>query len=166
MATICCSPPESVPAICLRRSFRFGNSVVLFFQQLRNLVSRAVDVSPKHQVLFDCHVGEQLAAFGNMADPKRYDFMCGQFAYVLAIELHRSALATHQPADHPQGCGFARAVGADQGYDFAPANGKREMEQDLKVAIARIDVVSSRSGVAPFVLIAQIPCISARDRPR
>ena len=64
MASICCSPPESVPAICLRRSLR--REALVDVRNARFNGGVRLGVSAHFEVILDRHLQKDVAAFRNL----------------------------------------------------------------------------------------------------
>ena len=91
MASICCSPPESVPADA---------------------------EGPQAQVLQHAHGAEDPAAFGRLGDAQVHHFVAGVFEQGLAVKDDLPFAGPHKTADGQQGRALARAVGAQDGHDL------------------------------------------------
>ena len=88
IASICCSPPDIVPAAWLTRSLSRGNSVKTRSRSSaygRGLAVGA-DVGAHVEVLPDRHAGEAAAALGRLADAELHALVRRQVGDVLAVE--------------------------------------------------------------------------------
>ena len=74
IASICCSPPDSVPATWLRRSASRGNCVEHPVAVCGDAVAVAPQIGAHVEVLLDRHVGKHAPPFGAMGDAARQDF--------------------------------------------------------------------------------------------
>ena len=119
MASICCSPPESDRAHCLRRSFSRGKWWNTSSRSLAiSALSRAQEGAGA-QILLDRQVGKYAAAFGHMRDAERHDLLRRKPVDALAGEDDLAPAEPHKARDRPQGGALAGAVGADDGDDAA-----------------------------------------------
>ena len=84
MASICCSPPESVPATWRRRSFRRGKLLVDGLQAGSDLTART-GVGAHLQILLHRHLEEDLPAFGHLGKA-RGDDLVGRDAADLLVQ--------------------------------------------------------------------------------
>ena len=76
MATICCSPPESVPALWAFLSFRIGKEAEDPFQVLPHFLfffALEAHIGPQKQVVENAQGGEDLSSFGDLSDPQPED---------------------------------------------------------------------------------------------
>src|SRR6266705_3534892 len=89
IATICCSPPESVPASFLTDRAQF-------------------------EILFDAHQREQPAPLGHVSDAARGDLVRLQPVDALAGKGNLSGGSAHYAGNCLQRSALARSVGADQ----------------------------------------------------
>ena len=118
IASICCSPPESVPPRWCRRSLRRGNSVKTRSRSASKCVV-AGDDRAHLQVFQHRHAREDAAALRRLRDAQPRDLVGRQARDVVPVE-HDRALARARIAEdrHHQGR-LAGAVGADQRDDLA-----------------------------------------------
>ena len=65
IASICCSPPDIVPAVCRRRSFSRGKSAKTRSTSLAHRRAVAADVRAHREVLLDRQRAEHAAALGH-----------------------------------------------------------------------------------------------------
>jgi len=75
-------------------------------------------VRSQFQIFGHGHGRKELAAFRHLGNPQPHQPFRGNPAHLPALEGHLSLFA-HQAADGIEESGLARAVGADQGHDFA-----------------------------------------------
>ena len=117
-ASICCSPPESVPASCQVRSFSRGNSSYTCSRSslMRFLV--LAQVRADLQVFQHRQVGEYAPAFRHHRDAALHDLLRVQAQDVFALKRDGAALGAHDAADGAKRGGFAGAVCADQRDDL------------------------------------------------
>ena len=66
--TIACSPPDMVPASCVRRSASRGKMLQDFGHTRRGDAVRGFLIGAEPQVLLDGELGKHLAALGNAGD--------------------------------------------------------------------------------------------------
>ena len=114
MASICCSPPERVPAICLMRSFSRGEEGVDLLQVLLDGVP-LLGEGAHLQVLLDGHLEEDPPPFGDQGQAPLHHLVAGDLGQALPHEIDGAGLAPQQAGDGVQGGGLPRAVGADEG---------------------------------------------------
>ncbi len=118
MASICCSPPDMVPASCLRRSFRRGNRLEHLFL-VGGDGGSGLGVGTHIQVLVHGHVQEHMAAFRHLGKAAFHDLVGAHALDALALVQHIAGAGLQQAGNGFQGGGLARAVGTDQGDDLA-----------------------------------------------
>jgi hypothetical protein len=81
------------------------------------------------EVLLDRERRKDVPTFGDVADAESSDVVGGHVGDVPVLEVHRAASFVHQPRDGHEGAGLARAIGADEGDDFAPLHRERDAGQ-------------------------------------
>src|SRR3981081_689203 len=115
IASICCSPPESVPAICLRRSARRGNKPKTRSRSLRMpLLSRRRANAAQLEILLHGHARKDAPGLGYDGDAALDDFAGVQAVDALAVK-HDLTLGRF---DQPQN-GLARGIAPQQTHDLA-----------------------------------------------
>src|SRR4029077_8758935 len=100
----------------------------------------AAAVGAEAQVLPDRELRERAATVGHMGDALARDRLGGALER-LAPELHPPRALDVDVGDRSQNRRLARAVGAEHGDDLPFLDLQRDAAQDLKVAVARIDVL-------------------------
>ena len=72
MASICCSPPDNVPAFCARRSRSRGN---VSYHRAMSVVDVAIaaHVRAGAQVVVDGEIGERATALRHLGDAEAHD---------------------------------------------------------------------------------------------
>jgi hypothetical protein len=91
IASICCWPPDSVPAGSARFSFRMGNMRKDLFQVALDLVL-GLGVGAQAQVVFNRQRAKHLAAFRALANTAAHAHVGTQLADVLAVKRTLPAL--------------------------------------------------------------------------
>ena len=149
IASICCSPPESEPATCRRRSRRRGKSaqtessvhaVAAPARGLRPATTRFSRTVRLRKIRRPC---------GTRATP------CAAIASGARPVTSRPKTATRpragrqQPDGHAHRGGLARAVAAEQPEEAALAEPERHAVQDVAVAVEGVDVVEHQRAHSP-----------------
>ena len=142
MASICCSPPESVPASWLRRSRRRGNRLNTRCAMLLDACPLAAEAVGAHvQVFVHSEGREYLAPFGRVRDAQVDDLVGGHVTDRAACYPHIPLAGAEQPADGAQDRGFARAVRPNQRHDLPRPHGKRDPLEGMHVSVVGVDVL-------------------------
>ncbi|KAG1249741.1 hypothetical protein G6F68_013164 [Rhizopus microsporus] len=110
MASICCSPPDRLPALPV------GIHVL-----------QAAAVGAQLQVFQHCHGGKDGPAFRHLHDAARHELVRGQVGDVFAFEPDAAARFGQQARQRQQRGRFAGAVLAQQGQDFALPKRQRDI---------------------------------------
>ena len=76
IASICCSPPLSVPANWLRRSLSTGNRVYICSMLVLDCGLVLDRIGAQFEILEHALLGKDLAAFGNLHNAFAGDFPC------------------------------------------------------------------------------------------
>ena len=143
-ASICCSPPERLPAIWLDRSLRIGKSVSTSCLAASTR-SRSLRMSQdgQAQVLGHGEGGEHALAAGHQRDAAVGGDV-GRRGSVTSSPLnsHRAGLRPHEAADALEERRLAGAVGAEQGDDLAGRHVEVDVEQDLHRAVGHVDAAA------------------------
>ena len=140
IASICCSPPLSVPAIWVRRSRSRGNISKARVDAVLDLLFRHRE--PAHlQVLLDGQAGEGPAALGHLDDARGDDLVRGDRTEVPSVEANGPGARADDPGDRVEGGRLARAVGADERDDLALLDRQRHALEGVDVAVVGVDVV-------------------------
>jgi hypothetical protein len=134
MASICCSPPESVPPFWSRRSREHPLEVG------GDAVAVGPHEGPQLEVLEHRHAREDATALGRLGDPEAHDAIGGEPVETMAIEGHAAAPGGNGTQDRLQRRRLPGAVGADQGDDLPALHGQRQATQRADVAIVGVDV--------------------------
>ena len=141
IASICCSPPDIVPAFWFSRSWSRGNS-----SKTRSRSSEVVRTAPvvgaEIEVLADRHPGEAVPALGRRARcPRSTIWWAGTRVMSSPPKRDRARARRRQPRDRAQRRRLPGPVGADQRDDLALLDGQRHALQRLDLAVVRVDVV-------------------------
>ena len=134
VASICCSPPESVPAICSLRSDSRGNSAKQCSSRLWVSLLVLRQEGAGEQVLQHRQLAERPPPLGAVHQAAHADLVRRQRVDALAGEAHlalehdvaggaalHALLEAHQPRDRAQQRRLAGAVRADQADELARA---------------------------------------------
>ena len=133
MVSICCSPPDSVPAACFWRVAQDREQVEQPADLLGALGRRQM-LAAEIEIFAHRHVGEQFAAFGALHDAVARDRRRGPAA-------QRGAFATdvarigQQAGDGIEQRGLAGAVQADDRDEFAGMDMDRHVLERLRLAV-------------------------------
>ena len=149
IASICCSPPESVPASCVRRSARRGKTLVHRIDGVVDL--RALQ--PGHrageaQGLLDAEVREDAATLGDVDDALAGDLLRRPALERAAVELDVAREQRQHPRQRAQRRRLAGAVRAEQGDDLALAHLEVDVEHDRQPAVPGADPAGLEQRVA------------------
>jgi hypothetical protein len=149
MASIWRSPPESVEAICGRRSFRRGkipkdfvHACALVALALAPLVEAA-----EQQVVFHRHLAEQLAPLGHQRHAARHHGLHAGARDALAVQ-RQLAVGRQQAHRRAQQRGLAGAVGADDRDDLALFHMQAHAVHRLDGAVGDAEVFQLKDRVA------------------
>ena len=140
MVSICCSPPDSVPAACFWRSRQNRKQVEQPVDLLGALAGRQM-LAAEIEVLAHRHVGEQFAAFRDIARCRRARSprpSAPRSDRALAADI---AGIGHQPGDGVEQRRLAGAVEPDDGDEFAGVDVDRHVLQRLRLAVLDADLV-------------------------
>src|SRR5229473_777426 len=153
MASICCSPPESVPASCRRRSESRGKRM-----NMRSLAAAAPARARHHrahfEILQDAHVGEDLAALRHLAESQIADHMRRRSRDIAILEADRAARGLLHAEDGADERALAGAVGADDGDDLARGDVERDAVERLGVAVEEVELAHRQHGTQPLPVAA------------
>jgi hypothetical protein len=130
MASICCSPPDSVPAfeVALHVPFRARPGEAR---------ERA-----QQQVIKHAHGGEHAPPFRRMGQAAPGDAVRVQARDVLAVQRHLAGARLDHAGDGAHGGGLAGAVRADQGHQAALGHFERDAVQNLHLAVGRFQILN------------------------
>ena len=141
MASICCSPPDMVPASWSLRSCRRGKMVNTLSMSASDVGLVVADVGAHLQVFGDGHAGEHAAAFGHHGQAL-LDQVPGTLAPDALAQVFDVAIVDRQDAgDGLHGGGLAGAVGADQRDQFAFAHFEIHALDGLDAAVGHLQAV-------------------------
>ena len=114
MASICCSPPDSVPAAWWRRSARIGKRSNSRVHVGGDAGRVGAQVAAHLQVLVHRHVGKDAPALGTMGDAELQDALGRGARDVFAQEGDAARRRRQHARDRLERGRLAGAVGADQ----------------------------------------------------
>ena len=125
IASICCSPPDSVPAFCVRRSFSRGNRSKTRSMSVAIVALVVAQERAELEVLRapSC-AGRCAGPPGSGRCPARTTSCAFEPVISLALEVHLAASRLEQPGDRAHRGRLAGTVGADQGDDLARVDGR------------------------------------------
>ena len=156
IASICCSPPESVPASWPRRSASTGNSSRIIGQQLAPALLSVARVGAHFEVLHHGHGGEHLAALGHVRDAELRALGRRHGEQVAAVVRDLATEGRDHARDGLEQGGFAGAVRPDHRDELPALDVERHLAQRAQAAIGDVKRPDLEHG----------PSISCRDRPR
>ena len=142
VASICCSPPESVPPFWVRRSFRRGNSSNT--QSMALVDSRGILVPEEGahlEVLLDGHPREDPATFGNLDDALGGHLVDLESRDLLAEQLDRARARGEKARDRLERRRLAGTVRADERHDLAFVDVDGDALEGLDLPVEGVDVV-------------------------
>ncbi len=119
IASICCSPPESVPPNWLRRSLKRGKRWKPFSISFWILALSFWVKAPISRFSITVRVAKIFRPSGTWTIPLRT--ICSDRVWVMSSPLkkHLAGARAEQARDGAQGGAFSSAIGADQGHNFA-----------------------------------------------
>ena len=137
IASICCSPPESVLPDCFSRSLRRGKQPNTYSSRSRIALARQAD----GEIFQHRQIGKNAAALRDIADAPARNLMGRAAREIEAVELDRSAASRRKPHDRAQRRGLADAVAAEQRGALAGLHLEIDALQDVQLADMDVDVV-------------------------
>ena len=158
IATICCSPPDSVPASCERRSMQQREQLVDPVEVL--LGAPAAQVGAHLEVLEHRHRREQPAVLRDDREAAADAVARRPRGDVLAVDAHGAVARPDDAEDRLQRRRLARRVAAEQADELARLDRDRQPLQDVDLAVVGVDRVE---------LAGRLICARpsrARDTPR
>ena len=145
--TICCSPPDSIPARSFQRLARNGNS-----DAARSRISRRswrdAPRSPTTRFSATVRPGEQRPALGDEDQPAAGAGVPRQRCHVLAVEEHRPGACLDDTGDRRRQRGLPGAVGTEDRADGAGGHLERHVAQGPQRAVGVADVLEPEGGRA------------------
>ena len=145
IASICCSPPERLPARWARRSFSTGKSVVHALDALREMLARRRQERAHLEVVGHGEAREEAPALGHVGDAVRDDLVRGPPRERRALEGERAGPRRDHAGDHAQQRGLPGPVGADDGHRLARVHAQRDVPQRGEVPVPRADARRARA---------------------
>jgi hypothetical protein len=130
-ASICCSPPERLPARCFCRSARTGNSA-----KTRARRPRGRQEGAHLEIVGHRERREDAPAFGDVGDAVRDHLVGRPAADRRALEGDLARARRDQAGDHAQQRGLAGAVRPDHGHRLAGPHGEGDVPERREGAIA------------------------------
>jgi hypothetical protein len=128
MASICCSPPDKVPAAWPLRSRRRG--------KVSKTRSRLLDRLSELEILPHRHIREDLAAFRHLDEARPYDVRRGCPSEELSVEADLAIVRAQDTGQNLVQRRLAHSVGTQHRDDLASADGQIKAPQHLRAAIA------------------------------
>ena len=135
-ASICCSPPESVPASWLRRCSRRGNTAAAMLDGASVHRARRLEA----QVVGHAEGGEDPPALGHVADAGLGQLVGRVPGHVGAVEEDPARARPEQPRHHPEQCRLAGAVRAEQGDHRTVGHDEIHVLEHGACAVAGADI--------------------------
>ena len=133
IASICCSPPESVPACWLKPLANAGNKSSARSRSAANAGAILAREARQLQVLVDREIGEDLAAFRHLHQAALHDPMRRPALNRLAVELDRCRASAAASRRSCAASSICRPRCADQRHDFARST-RSEMPRSAWIA--------------------------------
>ena len=146
IASIRCSPPDSVPATWSRRSSRRGNSSKASSRPARHALAAADPVDRQDEVLLDRECAEHRATLRSVGDAGAGELVRRLAGQVDAVDADRAGRRGDQPGCDTRDRRLAGAVRADEGDRFSRFDRERHVEQGAERAVVRIDVAQLECG--------------------
>ena len=141
--SICCSPPDSVPAATLRRSARRGNaSNVASMPRSTAERSRPCVKREEPKVLDDCQRREDRPAPGHLCDPELQSSLGVDVRDVGAPVAHAAPRREAETRDDPEQGGLPRAVRPEQRDHLAVVDGEGHVEEHLQLSVGEVDAAA------------------------
>ncbi len=150
-ASICCSPPDSVPASCF--GARAGRGTGRTRRPCRpDPVLVPTDGRTEPQVVGHREVGEDAPALGRHRDPPPHDLLRAEPSASPARRRRTDPdEALHETGDRHQRRALAGAVGAEQRDDLTRVDFERYVAHGHDGPVARGHVLSASSGRSSFI---------------
>ena len=136
IATICCWPPESVPARCPAAGLELGKELV------DELVPGGAVSLGEPEVLVDREPGKDVSVLRDVADPAADDRVRAQSGELLAAE-GDAAGTRHEAEQRPHRRRLADAVSAEERRDPALLDVERHALEDVRLAEVDVQVVDA-----------------------
>ena len=138
--SICCSPPDSVPACCLRTLAQAREIVIDALELGRLRCLRRWQPGAERQIVArrSCS-GKISRPSGTCTMPRATMPVDRKAAEILALEPDAPAGQRHDAGDAVERRGLAGAVGAEQAHDLAGRDGERHVLERADLAVARRD---------------------------
>ena len=104
-------------------------------------------VGSHHQVFFNREGGEQSAAFRHHGQSRLDDIPCGQTTHCLTFPMNGLAWHFDQARQAFEKCGFARAIGTDDGYQLSSEQFKVNAKQCLCITVKSFKGLGAQDGI-------------------
>ena len=169
IASICCSPPDSVPPRWSMRCFRSGKSAKTRVEVVVELRAGSATVAPICRFSSTVMREKDAAAFRRLRDAKPGDLVGRQSRDVAAVEDDRAFAGARIAADRHHQRRLAGAVGADQRDDLAFVDVEIDALERHDVAVEGLDAAHGEQGALiarPPLRPSRPPRPRRRDRPR
>ena len=138
MASICCSPPERVPAVCVR-----GHR--------RRIAAR---VGAHREVFLDRELREDAAPLGDEGEPAPGDLVGLQPRDVVAVIAHGARGGPYEARDGAKRRGLARAVGADEAHELALLDLEVDALHGADAAVGHLELLDGKEAHSGGVVCA------------
>ena len=143
IASICCSPPDSVPAACARALGQDREQRQHPLEITRPARPRARQHRAHGEVFGDRERRKDLAALRDLADAEVADAVARPARDVAAAKHDAPARRAVHARDGADERGLAGAVRADDGDDLAFRDLERDAIERLRVAVEHIEVLDA-----------------------
>ena len=139
IATICCSPPDSDPANCLRRSRRRGNRSNI--SSIRRSTSARADSQPAEpQIVVHRHGVPQTPRLRHPRNAEPMDAMRRQRAQIMPIKTDRPGTGLVQPEDSTNDRRLAGAIRAENDTQLARIDVERHPPHRRHGTIGNLEI--------------------------
>ena len=165
-ASICCSPPDSVPAFCVEALLEAREELEHLLAVLRDPLLVVAQERAEVEVLVDRHAAEDAPPLGRLARCRARHLVARHAADLACPRTRSSRGGADEAGDGAHRGRLAGPVRADQGHDLALLDLERDALDRGDVAVVDVDVVDlsigslsrpGRVGRVAFVLIRDAP---------
>ena len=140
MASICCSPPESVPPAWRAPFGEAGEQLIDRGEGVRQLDRRPIGQKADDEIFLHGQMGKDAPSLGDVGNPRPRHLMRRQADQALAVGHDRAAARRNEPRDRAQNAGLAGAVGAEQHEHRVLLQGERHLAHGVVVAVGHAEI--------------------------